>query len=200
MLPGGRQEVQPDRRSGEARHRRHVERRHLRVHRGLAAAGHVPPRDQHDRQLHLDRLLAGRRRQADDAGRRSVSHADPQEPDQAASASIYRTASTTCRTSTAAGSSRTSRCCRRSNTRMPRPTRTSTLGARYEVKPQLGRRRAFGRARRRVAARDPQLDLDQRLNPRLQTFTHQSPIGHWSVSVWQTDPRLAEHRREHVVR
>jgi len=27
---------------------------------------------------------------------------------------------------------------------------------------------------------------------RLQTFTHQSPIGHWSVSVWQTDPRLAE--------
>jgi AraC-like DNA-binding protein len=28
--------------------------------------------------------------------------------------------------------------------------------------------------------------------PRLQTFTHQSPIGHWSVSVWQTDPRLAD--------
>jgi AraC-like DNA-binding protein len=27
---------------------------------------------------------------------------------------------------------------------------------------------------------------------RLQTFTHSSPIGHWSVSVWQTDPRLAE--------
>jgi AraC-like DNA-binding protein len=27
---------------------------------------------------------------------------------------------------------------------------------------------------------------------RLQTFTHQSPIGHWSVSVWQPDPRLAE--------
>jgi AraC-like DNA-binding protein len=27
---------------------------------------------------------------------------------------------------------------------------------------------------------------------RLQTFTHQSPIGHWSVSVWQLDPRLAE--------
>jgi AraC-like DNA-binding protein len=27
---------------------------------------------------------------------------------------------------------------------------------------------------------------------RLQTFTHRSPIGHWSVSVWQTDPRLAE--------
>jgi AraC-like DNA-binding protein len=26
---------------------------------------------------------------------------------------------------------------------------------------------------------------------RLQTFTHQSPIGHWSVSVWQPDPRLA---------
>jgi len=26
---------------------------------------------------------------------------------------------------------------------------------------------------------------------RLQTFTHASPIGHWSVSVWQTDPRLA---------
>ncbi len=26
---------------------------------------------------------------------------------------------------------------------------------------------------------------------RLQTFTHSSPIGHWSVSVWQTDPRLA---------
>jgi len=26
---------------------------------------------------------------------------------------------------------------------------------------------------------------------RLQTFTHQSPIGHWSVSVWQIDPRLA---------
>jgi AraC-like DNA-binding protein len=30
------------------------------------------------------------------------------------------------------------------------------------------------------------------VNPgRLQTFTHQSPIGHWSVSVWQADPRLA---------
>jgi AraC-like DNA-binding protein len=27
---------------------------------------------------------------------------------------------------------------------------------------------------------------------RLQTFTHSSPIGHWSVSVWQPDPRLAE--------
>jgi AraC-like DNA-binding protein len=27
-------------------------------------------------------------------------------------------------------------------------------------------------------------------NSRLQTFTHQSPIGHWSVSVWQPDPRL----------
>ena len=27
---------------------------------------------------------------------------------------------------------------------------------------------------------------------RLQTFTHQSPIGHWSVSIWQPDPRLAE--------
>lgn len=26
---------------------------------------------------------------------------------------------------------------------------------------------------------------------RLQTFTHESPIGRWSVSVWQTDPRLA---------
>ena len=25
---------------------------------------------------------------------------------------------------------------------------------------------------------------------RLQTFTHQSPIGHWSVSVWRADPRL----------
>jgi AraC-like DNA-binding protein len=28
--------------------------------------------------------------------------------------------------------------------------------------------------------------------PRLQTFTHSSPIGHWSVSVWRTDPRLAD--------
>jgi len=27
---------------------------------------------------------------------------------------------------------------------------------------------------------------------RLQTFTHSSPIGHWSVSVWRTDPRLAD--------
>jgi len=27
---------------------------------------------------------------------------------------------------------------------------------------------------------------------RLRTFTHQSPIGHWSVSVWQVDPRLRE--------
>jgi AraC-like DNA-binding protein len=27
---------------------------------------------------------------------------------------------------------------------------------------------------------------------RLQTFTHSSPIGQWSVSVWRTDPRLAE--------
>ena len=30
------------------------------------------------------------------------------------------------------------------------------------------------------------------MSPRLQTFTHSSPIGHWSVSVWQPDPRLAE--------
>ena len=29
-------------------------------------------------------------------------------------------------------------------------------------------------------------------SPRLQTFTHQSPIGHWSVRVWQPDARLAE--------
>jgi len=29
-------------------------------------------------------------------------------------------------------------------------------------------------------------------NTRLQTFTHQSPIGHWSVSVWRPDPRLTE--------
>jgi AraC-like DNA-binding protein len=35
------------------------------------------------------------------------------------------------------------------------------------------------------------VDLDERLNGRLQTFTHRSPIGHWSVSVWRTDPRLA---------
>lgn len=27
---------------------------------------------------------------------------------------------------------------------------------------------------------------------RLQTFRHESPIGHWSVSVWQVDPRLSE--------
>jgi AraC-like DNA-binding protein len=27
---------------------------------------------------------------------------------------------------------------------------------------------------------------------RLQTFTHESPIGHWSVSVWQIDPRLTD--------
>lgn len=26
---------------------------------------------------------------------------------------------------------------------------------------------------------------------RLQTFTHQSPIGHWSVSVWRVDQRLS---------
>jgi len=26
---------------------------------------------------------------------------------------------------------------------------------------------------------------------RIQTFTHSSPIGHWSVSVWTPDPRLA---------
>ena len=43
------------------------------------------------------------------------------------------------------------------------------------------------------------MDLDQRLREmgtfpisRLQTFTHSSPIGHWSVSVWRTDPRLAD--------
>jgi AraC-like DNA-binding protein len=35
------------------------------------------------------------------------------------------------------------------------------------------------------------VDLDERLRSRLQAFTHQSPIGHWSVSVWQVDPRLA---------
>ncbi len=28
------------------------------------------------------------------------------------------------------------------------------------------------------------------MDNRLQTFTHSSPIGHWSVSVWKTDPRL----------
>ena len=60
-------------RSGEARDRRHVERRDLRVHRRLAAARLVPQRHQHDRQLHLDRLRARRGRQADDARRRSLS-------------------------------------------------------------------------------------------------------------------------------
>jgi AraC-like DNA-binding protein len=35
------------------------------------------------------------------------------------------------------------------------------------------------------------VDLDERLNGRLRTFTHSSPIGEWSVSVWRTDPRLA---------
>ena len=30
------------------------------------------------------------------------------------------------------------------------------------------------------------------MTERLQTFSHQSPIGHWSVSVWRPDPRLAE--------
>ena len=30
------------------------------------------------------------------------------------------------------------------------------------------------------------------MTSRLQTFTHSSPIGHWSVSVWRPDPRLAE--------
>ena len=30
------------------------------------------------------------------------------------------------------------------------------------------------------------------MNNRLQTFTHSSPIGHWSVSVWRTHPRLAD--------
>ena len=29
------------------------------------------------------------------------------------------------------------------------------------------------------------------MNDRVQTFTHSSPIGHWSVSVWRTDSRLA---------
>ena len=30
------------------------------------------------------------------------------------------------------------------------------------------------------------------MDTRLQTFAHSSPIGQWSVSVWRTDPRLAE--------
>jgi AraC-like DNA-binding protein len=29
-------------------------------------------------------------------------------------------------------------------------------------------------------------------NVPIQTFTHSSPIGEWSVSVWRTDPRLAD--------
>ncbi len=29
-------------------------------------------------------------------------------------------------------------------------------------------------------------------NVPIQTFTHSSPIGHWSVSVWQADARLAD--------
>lgn len=29
-------------------------------------------------------------------------------------------------------------------------------------------------------------------NVPISTFTHSSPIGHWSVSVWQPDPRLAD--------
>src|SRR3954471_8107779 len=28
------------------------------------------------------------------------------------------------------------------------------------------------------------------MSTRVQTFTHSSPIGHWSVSVWRCDPRL----------
>ncbi len=79
-----------------------------------------------------------------------------------------------------------------------------TLGTRYEVKHNWGdgaHSDAHGGA---LLPGHPHLDLDQRLtwktSRRLQTFTHQSPIGHWSVSVWRTDPRLSEHRREHVVR
>jgi AraC-like DNA-binding protein len=30
------------------------------------------------------------------------------------------------------------------------------------------------------------------MDTRLQTFEHSSPIGHWSISVWRPDPRLAE--------
>ena len=30
------------------------------------------------------------------------------------------------------------------------------------------------------------------METRLTTITHSSPIGHWSVSIWQPDPRLAE--------
>jgi len=29
-------------------------------------------------------------------------------------------------------------------------------------------------------------------DPRLQTITHRSALGHWSVSVWQIDPRLRD--------
>ena len=68
---------------GRARDRRHEQRRDLRVHRRVASAGPVPQRHQHDRQLHVDRLSSGARRPADGAGRRSVSDAHPQEPDQA---------------------------------------------------------------------------------------------------------------------
>ena len=58
---GSGEEVQADDRSGRTRDRRHEQRRDLRVHGRLAQARSVPQRDQHDRQLHVDRLPAGDR-------------------------------------------------------------------------------------------------------------------------------------------
>ena len=69
------------------------------------------------------------------------------------------------------------------------------LGPRYEVRHQLGRRRAFGCS---TAARccptssrgsGPTTDVR---HPAPDIHALSRPSAHWSVSVWRTDPRLAE--------
>ena len=142
-------------------------------------------------------------RQADGPGRRPVSHADPQESRSSPSASIYRTARRICRTSTATGILANQQMLSAFEYANAKADKDGTLGTRYEVKHNWGDG-AHSDAHGGALLPDILTWIwTQRLmqgEGRIQTFTHQSPIGHWSVSVWRTDPRLAGYRRQHVVR
>ncbi len=100
--------------------------------------------------------------QAHDPGRRSVSHADPQEPHQAhPDLSTGRREGPVQRTRQLVPGEPADAVGVRICERQGRQGRHARRAVRGEA--QLGRRRAFGCARRCVASRHPHLDLEQRL-------------------------------------
>ena len=135
---GGGEELQADGRSRGPRDRRHEQRRDLRLHRRVARARSVPQRHQHDRQLHVDRLpsvAATASRWCPAAISIRPSSARTRSSRSRSSCRTVRPISTT---STATGSSPTSRCSRRSSSRTRPRTRRQLPGPRYQVKHEWG--------------------------------------------------------------